>query len=183
MKSFPRQYAMFASLGYKLQRSFLSEVLPIFQNLNHKSQSFAARFTKSSSKKIYILEVFIAIGRLLLLLLLLIHTFSVLSLQLKKLRRYNKSAIDLSNANPACGHKEVRRSTAHIMVTTRYSDEQGSKSRQKVMRLYKQCHRPISKRFIKPPYSISRANSIDSECCHLPTTSVLSNKPLDVDKL
>ena len=93
-------------------------------------------------------------GRQLLLLLLLIHTFSVLSLQLKKLRWHNKSAIDLSNANPACGHKEVRRSTGHIMVTTRYSDQQGSKSRQKVMRLYKQWHRPISKRFIKPPYSI-----------------------------
>ena len=86
--------------------------------------------------------------------LLLIHTFSVLSLQLKKLRWHNKSAIDLSNANPACGHKEVRRSTGHIMVTTRYSDQQGSKSRQKVMRLYKQWHRPISKGFIKPPYSI-----------------------------
>ena len=28
---------------------------------------------------------------------------------------------------------------------------QGSKSRQKVMRLYKRWHRPISKRFIKPP--------------------------------
>ena len=47
----------------------------------------------------------------------------------------------------------------------------------KVMRLYKQWHRPISKRFIKPPYSISRAISIDSECCRLPTTSVLSKKP------
>ena len=82
-----------------------------------------------------------------------------------------------SNANPACGHKEVRRSTGHIMVTTRYSDQQGSKSRQKVMRLYKQWHRPISKRFIKPPYSISRATSIDSECCRLPTTSVLSKEP------
>ena len=58
------------------------------------------------------------------------------------------------NANPACGHKEVRRSTGHIMVTTRYSDQQGSKWRQKVMRLYKRWHRPISKRFIKPPYSI-----------------------------
>ena len=42
------------------------------------------------------------------------------------------------------------------MVTTSYSDQQGSKSRQKVMRLYKQWHRPISKRFIKPPYSIYR---------------------------
>ena len=50
---------------------------------------------------------------------------------------------DLSNANPACGHKEVvvvvvvehkevRRSTGHIMVTTRYSDQQGPKSRQKL---------------------------------------------------
>ena len=51
----------------------------------------------------------------------LIHTFSVLSLQLKKLRWHNKSAIDLSNVNPVCGHKEVPRSTGNIMVTTRYS--------------------------------------------------------------
>ena len=47
--------------------------------------------------------------------------------------------IDLSNTNPACGQKEVRMLTGHtIMVTTRYSDQQRSKSRQKVMRLYKQ---------------------------------------------
>ena len=38
------------------------------------------------------------------------------------------------------------------MVTTRYSDQQGSKSRQNVMRLYKRWHRPITKRFIKPPF-------------------------------
>ena len=42
--------------------------------------------------------------------------------------------------------------------------------------LHKQWHRPISKRFIKPPFSIPRATSIDSNCCRLPTTSVLSNK-------
>ena len=59
-------------------------------------------------------------------------------------------------ANPVRGHKEVPRSTSHIMVTTRYSDQQGSKSQQKVMRLYKQWHRPISKRFIRHPYSIHR---------------------------
>ena len=70
--------------------------------------------------------------------LFLIHTLSVLSAQLKKLRRHNKSAIDLSNVNPVCGHKEVPRSTGHIVETTRYSDQQESKSRQKVMRLYKQ---------------------------------------------
>ena len=64
---------------------------------------------------------------------------------------------------------------------TRYSNQQRSKSRQNVMRLYKQWHRPmLSKRFIKPPYSISRATSIDSNCCRLATTSVLSNK---ADKL
>ena len=44
---------------------------------------------------------------------MMIHTFSVLSLQLKKLRRHNKSAIDLSNASAARGHKKVRRSTVH----------------------------------------------------------------------
>ena len=39
--------------------------------------------------------------------------------------------IDLSNANPACDHKEARRSTGHIMVTTGYySNQEGSKSRQ-----------------------------------------------------
>ena len=32
------------------------------------------------------------------------------------------------------------------------------------------------KTVVKPPYSISRATSIDSECCRLPTTSVLSKK-------
>ena len=31
------------------------------------------------------------------------------------------------------------------------------------MRLYKQWYRPISKWLIKPPYSISRATSIDSK--------------------
>ena len=50
-------------------------------------------------------------------------------MQLKKQRRHNESAIDLSNANPARGHKEVRRSTGRIVVTTRYSNQQGSKSR------------------------------------------------------
>ena len=68
--------------------------------------------------------------------------------------------------------KEVRRSTDHIMGTTRYSDQQGSKSRQKVMRLYKQWRRPMSKRLVKPPYySISRATSIDSNCCLRPAFS------------
>ena len=36
---------------------------------------------------------------------------------------------DLSNTNPARGHKEVRWSTGHIMVTALYSNQQGSKSR------------------------------------------------------
>ena len=49
---------------------------------------------------------------------------------MKKIRRPNESAIDLSNANHARGHKEVRRSTGHIMVTTRHSNQKGSESRQ-----------------------------------------------------
>ena len=64
------------------------------------------------------------------LMLLLIHTFSVLSLQLKKLRGHSESYQDLSNANSARGHKEGRRSRGHIMVITRYSNQQGSTSRQ-----------------------------------------------------
>ena len=89
---------------------------------------------------------------------------------------FKKSAIDLSNVSPACGHEDVRRSTGHIMVTTRYSDQQGSKSPQNVMRLSKQWHRPMSKRFIKPHYSIARAASIDSDCCRLPTDSQRSQQ-------
>ena len=34
----------------------------------------------------------------------------------------------LIKCQSACGHKEVRKSTVHIMVTTRYSDQQESKS-------------------------------------------------------
>ena len=62
------------------------------------------------------------------------------SLQLKKLLVLNKPTIYLSNANLALGQKEVRRSTGHIMVTTRNADKQRSKSRQNFMRLYKQWH-------------------------------------------
>ena len=42
--------------------------------------------------------------------------------------------------------------------------------------LYKQWHRSMSKPFIKPPYSVSRATSIDWDCCRLPTASVFSKK-------
>ena len=39
----------------------------------------------------------------------------------------------VSHRAPACGHKEVRRPTGHIiMVTIRYSDQQGSTWRQKL---------------------------------------------------
>ena len=104
-------------------------------------------------------------------LLLLIHTFSVLSLQLKKttvtqqvrhrhvvvvvfftlINRPQPYPVIYVVANPVRGHKEVPRSTGHIMVTTRYSDQQGSKSRQKIMQLYKRWHRPVTTWFNKPP--------------------------------
>ena len=42
--------------------------------------------------------------------------------------------------------------------------------------IYKQWHRPLSKRFIRPPYSTSRVTPIDSKYCHLLTGSVLSKK-------
>ena len=87
-------------------------------------------------------------------------------------QRVSHGSID----NLACRQKEVRRSTGHIMVTTRYSDQQGSKSRHNVMRHSKQWHRTMPKRFIKPPYSIPRATSIDSDCCRLQTASTLRTK-------
>ena len=48
------------------------------------------------------------------------------------------------------------------------------------MRLYTQWQRPILKRLINPSLSIPRETSIDSDCCHLLTVSVLSSK---ADKL
>ena len=42
--------------------------------------------------------------------------------------------------------------------------------------LYKQRHRPMPERSIKSPYSISKATSINSDCCRLPMASVLSSK-------
>ena len=42
--------------------------------------------------------------------------------------------------------------------------------------LNKKWFKPISKRFIKSPYSISRATSADSDCCIIPTAIVLSSK-------
>ena len=42
--------------------------------------------------------------------------------------------------------------------------------------LNKKWFRPISKRFIKSPYSISRATSADSDCYFIPTAIVLSSK-------
>ena len=46
------------------------------------------------------------------------HTLTHTQLK-KKLRRHNRSAIDMSSASPGRGHvdREVRRSTGHIMVT------------------------------------------------------------------
>ena len=44
------------------------------------------------------------------------------------------------------------------------------------MTLNKEWHRPMSKRFIKRPSSISRATTIDSDCSHLPTVGAVSNK-------
>ena len=54
----------------------------------------------------------------------------MLSLHLMKLRRHNKSAIGLSNANPARGHKVTKWCQGQLvtMVTTCYSIQQGSSS-------------------------------------------------------
>ena len=48
--------------------------------------------------------------------------------------------------------------------------------RQVIRHFNRPWHRPMSKRFIKHPYSISRATPIDSDCCYLPTAGVLGNK-------
>ena len=67
--------------------------------------------------------------------------------------------IDLSNANPACGHKEVRRSTGHIIhgdnPLLRPTEIQIATKNYVTL----QAIAPSNiKRFIKPPCSISRAS-------------------------
>ena len=80
----------------------------------------------------------------------------------------SKSAIDLSNTNPACGHKEVPRLAGHIMVTTRYSDQQGSNSDKTLCNSTSngtnQCQNGSSNLLTSVPYPTSL------------TTSVLTNK-------
>ena len=62
----------------------------------------------------------------------------------------------ISNVNPVRGHKEVQRSTGHIMVIARHSNQQGSESRQNP------CHRsnqprasPIFRTTLSIPYCLS----------------------------
>ena len=86
------------------------------------------------------------------------------------------------DANPVRGHKEVPRSTGHIMVTTRYSDQQRSKSRQKVCDSTNngtdQYQNGSSNLFT--PYREQPRSTRIVVGCRLPATSVLSNK---ADKL
>ena len=52
----------------------------------------------------------------------------------------------------------------------------GELEKDKLCDTYKGGYRPMSKRFIKPPYSKPRATPIDSGWCRQPTASALSNK-------
>ena len=83
------------------------------------------------------------------------------------------------DANPVLrGHKEVPRSTGHIMATTRYSDQQRSKSRQKVCDSTNngtdQYQNGSSNLFT--PYREQPRSTRIVVGCRLPTTSVFSNK-------
>ena len=87
--------------------------------------------THSTSKCRYKAKDLNFYTRYILLILLFYTTFSVFSLQLKQIRWcYNISVIDQSNVSPARDHKEVRKSTGHTVVTDRYSNKQGTQSRQ-----------------------------------------------------
>ena len=74
--------------------------------------------------------------------------------------------------------KKITRSTGHIMVTTRYSDQQRSKSRQKVCDSTNngtdQYQNGSSNLFT--PYREQPQSTRIVVGCRLPTTSVLSNK-------
>ena len=107
------------------------------------------------------------------------------------------SHIDLSNANPAHHGDNPLLKPTGIQIATKplpgptnrehrkletyrlFFLAIGGLHEDKLYNIYRQWHRPMSKRFIKTPHSISRATSIDSGCCRLPIVSVLSNK---VDK-
>ena len=87
------------------------------------------------------------------------------------------------DANPVRRHKEVSRSTGHIMVTARYSDQQRSKSRQKVCDSTNNGtdqYQNGSSNLFTPYREQPRSTTRIVVGCRLPTTSVLSNK---ADKL
>ena len=58
------------------------------------------------------------------------HIFQRMVLATKETMVTEQVSLGMSKANPARGHKGVRRSTGHIMMTTRYSNQKLSKSRQ-----------------------------------------------------
>ena len=61
---------------------------------------------------------------------------------------------NLSNANPARGHKDVRRwSTGHIVVTTRYSNQQG----------FKIATKPLPDQ-VQPPENIENVLALSRRC-------------------
>ena len=64
------------------------------------------------------------------------------------------------------------------MVTTRYSDQTNRDPNRdkKLCDFTSDGTDQYQNGSSNLPYSISRAASIDSDCCRLPTTSVLSNK-------
>ena len=58
---------------------------------------------------------------------------------------------------------------SHQKLSKRFSSLSEGYTKTSYATFYKPWHRPMSKRFIKHPYSISRATPIDSDCCRLPT--------------
>ena len=83
----------------------------------------------------------------------------------------NKLQRKLSDDMYCPSNKVIKSDTKHFLALGGLHEDK------RYATLYKQWHRPImSKRLIKPPNSISRTASIDSDCCRLPTASVLSNK-------
>ena len=90
----------------------------------------------------------------LILLLLLIHTFSVFRKnlnaskpsehppQVEECLKVVLATEETTVVTQQFSHRPIKRkSTGHIMVITRYSDKEGSKSRQKIMR---QCYEWLS---------------------------------------
>ena len=92
------------------------------------------------------------------------NRYEVGMLKVPAMYRHDKSKKIVSRSRGRCRRTCFSNDCIHIVVTTRYSEKQRSKSRQKVTRFCKQWYRFIMTRLIYTG-KLTRSRSLMSPCC------------------